>query len=131
MKTKIILIVTFVVTAGCAVTIKAQTANILEGAKIVAVDGHFLGIITQNQTSQYSLANKISPYGSKISETSIFNHISDYGSRISEMSPFNPIANTPPKLITTDGKWAYLTVNKILQPRINPYTVMGYIDYVE
>jgi hypothetical protein len=100
--------------------------DVLEGASIVAHDGQFLGIISQNKIKADSISNEIGKYGSSISATSIFNTIGKYGGEISTLSPFNSITATPPKIIMKDNKWAYLTTNEILTPRISPYVIIGW-----
>jgi hypothetical protein len=81
----------------------------LEGAFIAAEDGHFLGVITTNS------------YDSK----SILNEYGDYGGEYAEYSPFNEYTSTSPKIYTKDHKWAYLTVNRTLKPRIDPHWLIG------
>lgn len=99
----------------------------LEGAIIVAEDGQFLGTITTNPFDSQSIGNAIGRYGSSISSTSIFNEIGRYGGEISRMSPFNSITSTPPRIYKNDQFIAYLTVNTIKTPRVDPRALMGWI----
>jgi hypothetical protein len=106
---------------------KAQASlDFLEGASIVAHDGQFLGVISQNKVRSDSISNEVGKYGSSVSSTSIFNPVCQYGSEVSSLSPFNSVTSTPPKIFTQDNKWAYLTTNESLSPRINPYAVIGW-----
>ncbi len=93
----------------------------LEGFKIVASDGTFLGIISQNVVDSKSISNSIGQYGSIVSSTSIFNIVGEYGSIISSKSPFNIIADNPPQIIDKNGNFfAYLTKNILKTPSIDP-----------
>jgi len=97
----------------------------LEGAFIVAEDGHFLGVITTDSYNEKSILNEYGDYGNQYSDDSIFNEYGDYGGQYSEYSPFNEYTSTPPKIYTKDHKWAYLTVNRALKPRIDPHWLIG------
>ena len=72
-----------------------------------------------------SILNQLGDYGSKLSSDSIFNELGDYGNVLSEYSPFNEFTSTPPKIYTKDQKWAYLTVNRFLNPRVDPHWLIG------
>ena len=90
----------------------------LEGAKIVAANGTFLGRVTKNSVESDSIGNTVGEYGSSVSTTSIFNTVGEYGSSVSSFSPWNSVASTPPKLITRDGlHWGFLTINEALSPK--------------
>lgn len=97
----------------------------LEGAKIVANDGQFLGIISWNDVKSDCIFNNIGRYGSDISSTSIFNDICKYGSDISSLSPWNDIASNPPKIILRNNKWIYLTTNTLKSPSITPHQLLA------
>jgi hypothetical protein len=97
----------------------------LEGAFIVSEDGHFLGVITTNSYDAKSILNEYGDYGSEYSDDSIFNQYGDYGGQYAEYSPFNEYTSTPPKIYTKDHKWAYLTVNRALKPRVDPHWLIG------
>jgi hypothetical protein len=92
----------------------------LEGATVVGADGVHLGMITWNSVDSGSITNAIGPYGSQISATSVFNVIGPYGSAISALSAFNPIANDPPRIFVGGTFYAFLSVNPILSPRVDP-----------
>lgn len=93
--------------------------NFLEGSKIIANDGAFLGIVSQNSFVLNSISNSYGQHGSDYAVKSIFNKFSKYGGDISNLSPFNSLAAKPPKIILANGQWAYLTKNKVLTPRID------------
>lgn len=103
----------------------------LEGAFIVAADGHFLGVITTNSYNAKSILNEYGDYGGEYSTDSIFNEYGDYGGEFSEHSPFNEFTSTPPKIYTKDQKWVYLTVNETLSPRIDPHWLVGALKTAE
>jgi len=103
----------------------------LEGAVIVANDGQFLGKITTNSLDAKSIINPLGSYGSELSSTSIFNELGRYGSELSSLSPSNPLASKPP-MIYKDGEFiAYLTVNTIKTPRVDPYALIGWLKVNE
>ena len=98
----------------------------LNGCKLIAADGQYLGVLTTNTLSTDSIFNTIGTYGSTISSTSIFNTISQYGSSISSMSAFNSIASDPPKIVNDAGNvLGYLTTNSIKPSGFNTYVVIG------
>jgi len=91
----------------------------LIGAKIIANDGQFLGIISSDKYDSNSISNKYGNYGNKYSSTSIFNQYGNYGGKYSSLSPFNKYTSTPPKIMVNDQFIAYLTVNKYLGQTID------------
>jgi hypothetical protein len=97
----------------------------LEGATVVGADGSYLGTITWNSVDSESLTNPIGPYGSRISGTSIFNQIGPYGSAISSLSAFNQIASDPPSVFVGEDYVAFLSVNPLISPRIDPRKLFG------
>ena len=100
----------------------------LEGYSIVADDGEFLGTISNNTIDSKSILNEIGKYGSVISSVSIFNTIGKYGSETSSLSAFSEITSTPPHIINKDGIFvAYLTVNPLKNPRVNPHALVGWL----
>ena len=100
----------------------------LEGVTVVAANGTFLGKVTKNPIESDSIGNEVGSYGSSVSSRSIFNTVGEYGSSVSSFSPWNPVTSTPPRLITSDGlRWAYLTTNQSLSPRVDPSIVVAYI----
>lgn len=95
----------------------------LGGAKVVADDGKFLGIVGDKYDSN-SISNEYGAYGSEYRTNSIMNEYGTYGGQYSSLSPFNKYTSTPPKIILGDGRWAYLTVNQHLNPRISPWSAI-------
>jgi hypothetical protein len=109
--------------AGTATT---DLRTLLEGCSLVANDGQYLGVITQNKFAEKSILNEFGKYGSKFSSTSIFDEFGDYGSRYSHLSPFDEFTSTPPQIITTSGQFvAYLTKNKVKSPAIDPEVLIA------
>ncbi len=99
-----------------------------EGIYLQAQDGQFLGNLNPNRFDQDSISNKFSPYGNKFSQTSIFNKFSTYGGQFSQLSPFNRISNTPPRILDGGKFVAYLTVNTMKTPRVDPNEVMEWAE---
>jgi hypothetical protein len=100
---------------------EARLLNMLEGKSIIAGDGKFIGKITKNKYDSQSIINEYGTYGSKYSSLSIMNEYSQYGSKYSTYSVFNNYSINPPKIM--NGKYfvSYLTVNKSMTQRIDPY----------
>lgn len=101
--------------------------NNLEGAVIVADDGQFLGKITTNDVDPNSILNDVGQYGSDVSSVSIFNDVSKYGSDVSSLSPFDSVTSTPPQIFIGSKFVAYLTVNTVKTPRIDPRALIGWL----
>jgi hypothetical protein len=112
---------------GGAAPRAANPLDILEGGRIVADDGTFLGIVSRNNLNADSIANDLGQYGSNLSAKSIFNDLGRYGGDISPMSPFNELSVRPPKIITQDGKWIYLTANEFKTPRVDPQILIAWL----
>ena len=106
----------------------AQGLGSFEGASIIADDGQFLGIVTSNKFDARSINNQFGQHGSKFSSLCIFNEFGQYGGKFSSLSPFNEFTSTPPKIITKDQRWAYLTTNKFLRPRVSPFTLIAMMN---
>lgn len=100
----------------------------IEGCFILAEDKQYLGKITWNEFDSESILNEFGRYGGKFSSTSIFNEFGRYGGEIALYSPFNSIAVNPPKIFTRDGDFvAYLTVNNLKSPRIDPHVLVAFL----
>lgn len=99
----------------------------LEGASLVADDGQFLGKITNNSFDSDSITYEFGNYGNPFSSKSIFNQVGRYGSDVSLHSPFNSVASNPPRIYHRGGFVAYLTINSILTPRIDPRILIGWL----
>jgi len=93
---------------------------------IEAADGTFLGKLNPNPFDPESIFNQFGPYGNQFSQTSIFNKFSNYGSQFSDLSPYNAYSSTPPKLYFNGNFYAYLTVNQLLNPRIDPDKLLNW-----
>jgi len=94
----------------------------LEGAKIIAEDGTFLGTL-DNSYSPDSIFNQFSDFGKEYHSDSIWNEYSDWGNNYSSMSPFNEYASTPPILLKDGEVVGKLTVKAFEYDAVNPYTV--------
>ena len=104
-------------------------ARVLQGESFIeAADGTFLGKLTSNRFDQESIFNQFGPYGSEYSQTSVFNKFSNYGNQFSNLSPFNNFTHTPPKLYVRGKFVAYLTVNSMLSPRVDPDDLLQWAE---
>ena len=70
----------------------------LEGAKIIAEDGTYLGKIEDDYDSN-SIYNEYSEYGNSYNSDSIWNEYSEYGNEYSPKSALNDNASEPPILL--------------------------------
>ena len=119
------LIILFAVATSPA---QAQTlCEVVHGATVVAQDGEFLGIIGSEAETD-SILNEYGTFGSEYSSDSIWNEYDTYGGEYSSLSPFNRYTSTPPVLVKDGKAIAYLTVNRALEPAVNPY-VLKSCDY--
>ena len=73
----------------------------LEGAKIIAEDGTYLGTLDDSYKSD-SIYNEYSEHGSDYSSSSIWNEYSEYGSEYSSSSAFNTFSDPP--VLLKDGE---------------------------
>src|SRR3989338_913021 len=72
----------------------------------------FLGCLSCNPNSQYSMHNANGKFGSSHGKLSVYNHHGIYGSASSNFSPCNPRAIYPPILENDSGKkYGLLTLN--------------------
>jgi len=99
----------------------------LIGATIIADDGTFLGVISTSEVDSKSILNSVGKHGSDVARESIFNQVGRYGGEVALMSPFNEVCIRPPKLYKADKFVAYLTVNKVKTPRIDPHALVGWL----
>jgi len=70
----------------------------LEGAKIIAEDGTYLGKI-EDDYDRDSIYNEYSDYGNSYNSDSIWNEYSEYGNEYSPKSALNDNASEPPILL--------------------------------
>jgi len=87
---------------------------------IEAHDETFLGNLKPDAFDNESVFNTFGPYGSQFSQISIFNSFCPYGGQFAQQSPFNQFTNTPPKVYLNGVFVAYLTVNTMITPRVDP-----------
>ncbi|SDO42120.1 hypothetical protein [Vreelandella arcis] len=92
----------------------------IDGSKVVANDGTYLGVITHEYASN-SIINDYGKYGDKYSTESIWNEYGSYGGEYADQSPFNPYTSNPPLIFKNNEAIGRLTVNEHLSGAVNPY----------
>lgn len=97
--------------------------SFIEGA-----DKTFLGKLSPNPYDTDSIFNKFGEYGNQFSQSSIFNKFSNYGNQFSELSPYNQFTSTPPRVYLNGEFYAFLTVNQMLNPRIDPDEIFEWAE---
>ncbi|MFZ4621270.1 MAG: hypothetical protein ACOYNS_11990 [Bacteroidota bacterium] len=99
----------------------------LLGARIIAPDGTYLGMIVADTANPQSIIHDGGQYASNQSPSSIFNPSIPYGGEKGIFSPFNPQSPSPPSVFK-DGKfYTYLTENDVYRPRSAPYKLVQFI----
>ena len=108
--------------------------NSIEGAKVMAQDETYLGMI-ENKYSGDSIFNKYGSHGSKYASDSIWNKYRAYGGKYSADSPFNKYTSSPPMIVSSGSVIGYLTIKKYLQGAVDPIVIavvcFGYEDFRE
>ena len=94
----------------------------LEGAKIIAEDGTFLGTLDDSYSAD-SIFNDYSDHGTEYSTDSIWNEYSDWGNNYSSTSPFNEYAADPPILIKEGEVVGKLTIKSYEIDSVDPNIV--------
>jgi len=100
----------------------ASDCTRIEGSRIVAPDGTFLGKITSKFDGE-SIFNPYGTFGNSYSSSSIWNKYSTWGSSYSSSSPFNRYTTSPPQVIKNGGVIGLLTTNTSLYGAIDPYAI--------
>lgn len=99
----------------------------LEGGRVVAHDGQFLGTITGHRHKD-SIANDYGPYGDPYSPTSMYNSSSNYGSPHSGNGARHPHTPFPPRIYVKGKPVAYVTANRSFNPSIHPDALRAFAD---
>ncbi len=102
-----------------------------DGPFLLAHDGTFLGLITDNPFIANGIASPLGPYGDVESATCIWNPLSEYGADSGDLSPFPPEADTPPLIIADAAFVAFCTTNTGLAPRHDPNDLARDVDRQE
>lgn len=98
---------------------------VLSKCDIYAADGTYLGLVARAPEREDCIANTRGRFGSQYSATSIFNPNSPYGDPNSPLSCWNEYTDTPPRLFYNGAFRSYLTANRSLQPRIDPWWLVN------
>ncbi|MEX1026688.1 MAG: hypothetical protein WD049_01585 [Candidatus Paceibacterota bacterium] len=101
--------------------------DIFNGA-IIAADGQFLGMISDNQFDAKSISNQVGQYGGAVGRFSIFNEVGKYGGKIGQYSPFNAISFKPPQIYIDGKAVCYLTVDEFKSPRLDPRLLKAWVE---
>jgi hypothetical protein len=119
----------FAVSIASGAAAKPAICYTIDGAKVIAQDGKFLGTIGGKYASN-SIYGTYSGHGGKYDNASIWNKYSNYGDQYSDLSAFNKMAEKPPMVINNGNVIAYLSNNENLKGAINP-VVLGivYFDF--
>lgn len=107
---------------GSAAMAQSSICSAVEGAKIVASDGKYLGVIS-NKYDSNSIYNKYGEYGNKYNSNSIWNKYGEYGNKYNSLSWSNRYSSDPPKIIKGRYIIGYLTENKSISGGINPIII--------
>jgi hypothetical protein len=99
----------------------------VDGSRLEAADGVFLGNINRNSYDVLSLASEFGQHGTKYGQLSILNPYSTYGSRYSQLSPFNEYSRTPPRIVRAGRLLAFLTTNAYVTPRVDPNRLLEWV----
>jgi len=94
----------------------------LEGSKIIAQDGTFLGTLDDNYETE-SIYNEYSEHGSSYDSDSIWNDYSDYGGDYSNQSPFNEYSSNPPILLKDGEIVGKLTTDPYEYDGVDPRSI--------
>lgn len=119
---KLILITCFSLCSYSWTDISIYRCYELEGAKIIAEDGTYLGTLEDGYKSD-SIYNEYSEYGNSYNNKSIWNEYSDYGNDYSNQSPFNDYASDPPVLLKNGKVVGKLTTKPYEYEGVNPRLV--------
>jgi hypothetical protein len=128
------LTVTFTIVGGQSLpsisTTEIGIASItsLVGARLVADDGEFIGVISSSRFSSDSICNDFGDYGSSFSSKSIKNEFGQYGSRFSPLSAYNQFATTPPTIFRGGLIVGVLSKNRFLSGAVDPDTLLVALD---
>ena len=101
--------------------------NEIEGAKIIAEDGTYLGTMGDSYNSD-SIYNDYSSYGNEYGDT-IWNEYSEYGNEYSTQSPFNDHASDPPVLLKDGEVVGKLSTDEYDYDAIDPNTAARDCDW--
>lgn len=87
-----------------------------------------MGFVNDNRFDPDSVCNGFGQYGSQFSQTSIWNEFGTYGGDFGSLSAFNNFYSTPPILFDEIGPLAYVTTNSVLQPRLDSFYLLEFLQ---
>jgi hypothetical protein len=116
----------------CSISTQAELSSWdcykLEGAKIIAEDGTYLGTLDDSYKSD-SIYNDYSDYGNEYNSDSVWNDYSDYGNEYSSQSAMNDSASEPPVLLKDGEVVGKLTTNDYEYEGVNPKVLKEVCDW--
>lgn len=101
-------------------TALADLAMFLEGARLVASDGTYIGTLSSNPFSSDSICNDFGRYGNPFSSLSIKQEFAQYGNPFSSLSPYNEFSSQGPYVVSDGRVVARLTKNQFVSGAIDP-----------
>ncbi len=93
-------------------------------AQLWAADGQFLGVLSSNQSEEYSISNLHGIYGSSSGAYSIRNSKGLYGSMDSKYSPYNYECLNPPLVFYQEQPILVLSKNLDMKKQVNGLKVI-------
>lgn len=97
----------------------------LQGARIIAADGHFIGQIGPTYDTE-SIFCTHGNYGATYSQNSMWCTYGKYGATYQELSPFCSYSMKPPKLVVDDTEVASVSVSGVTgQVAVSPVALRG------
>ena len=116
------------ISSGVEAELSSWDCYKLEGAKIIADDGTYLGTLDDSYKSD-SIYNDYSDYGNEYNSESIWNDYSDYGNEYSSQSAMNDSASEPPVLLKDGEVVGKLTTNDYEYKGVNPKVLKEVCDW--
>ena len=112
-------ILLFLLPLSCLAETSSYRCYELEGSKIIAEDGTFLGRLGESYETN-SIYNEYSDHGNTYGGASIWNKYSDFGNEYGNASPFNSSASKPPILLKNGKVIGKLTTNSNEYDGVDP-----------
>jgi hypothetical protein len=90
----------------------------------------FLGTITRDPADPNSICNQTGVHGSSFQQLSIWNPFGQYGSTFQQTSSWNSFAQTPPRVVDSNGNFhGFFTVNQFLPNRTTEPDLVAVLNF--